>query len=173
MVSFGRLGMDVVDTVSLLIQGSKTDQLCEGRIRTHKRQSSGHCIVAVVVQWAIELRRWGADLSTHVFEWRGEALVSDVSIASTMKAIVSGVGLDDRLISAHSLRYGGATMLAAAGIPSYIITYFGGWSEDSKMLRRYAQVGGEAINNVSAIMSRAYEQDISESRKRQNTFSLH
>ena len=64
-------------------------------------------------------------------------------------------------------------MLAAAGIPSYIITYFGGWSEGSEMIRRYAQVGGEAIDNVSVIMSRVYEQDASESRKWQNTFTLH
>jgi hypothetical protein len=172
-ISFERLGVDVVDTVSLVIQASKTDQLREGRIRTHKRQLKGHCIVAVVVQWAVELRRWGADPTTYVFEWRGEALITDVSIASTMKAIVSSRGLDNRLISAHSLRYGGATMLAAAGVPSYIITYFGGWSEGSEMIRRYAQVGGEAIDNVSAIMSRVYGQDDSEIRKRQNTFTLH
>ena len=64
-------------------------------------------------------------------------------------------------------------VLAAAGIPSYIITYFGGWSEESEIIRRYAQVGGEAIDNVSAIMSRVYGQDDSETRKRQNTFTLH
>jgi hypothetical protein len=88
-----------------------------------------------------------------------------------MKAITRYLGLGDNMISAHSLRYGGATMLASAGLPSYVITYFGGWAEGSAMIRRYAQIGGEAVGNVSRIMSGVYEQSIAESRARINTLS--
>jgi hypothetical protein len=91
--------------------------------------------------------------------------------ADTVKAITRYLCLGDKLISAHPLGYGGATLLAAAGVPSYIITYFGGWSEDSKMVRRYAQLGGQAVDNVSRIMSEAFGESVAETRIRMNTLS--
>ena len=54
--------------------------------------------------------------------------------------------------SAHSLRYGGATMLAAAGLPQYIIAWYGGWTVDSTVMRLYATLGSDAINLVTGTM---------------------
>ena len=42
-----------------------------------------------------------------------------------MKDIVTYLGLRDDKVSAHSLRYGGATMLAASSLPQYIISVDG------------------------------------------------
>jgi hypothetical protein len=117
------------------------------------------------------MRSCGAGRESHLFESFGTTLATDESIADAMKAIVRYLDLGDDRISAHSLRYGGATMLASAGLPSYIITYFGGWAEGSSMIRRYAQIGGEAVDNVSSIMSKAYDQPLAESRTRINTLS--
>jgi integrase len=86
-----------------------------------------------------------------------------------MKAIVRHQGLDDTKVSAHSLRYGGATMLATAGLPSYVVAYFGGWSEGSMMVRRYAQLGGQMLNDVSKVMSTGYDKSMVEARVRENT----
>ncbi len=41
--------------------------------------------------------------------------------------------------TSHSLRYGGATMMAAAGFPQYIIAIYGGWTENSTSLRIYTK----------------------------------
>ena len=49
---------------------------------------------------------------------------------------VAGYGIR---ATSHSLRYGGATMLAAAGFPQYIIAHYGGWSENSSALKIYAR----------------------------------
>jgi hypothetical protein len=167
------MSMDAISvrSMSLLVQTSKMDQHGEGRIRTHHRQREGHCIVSLVVQWALEARACGDGRSSYLFERFGAPLISDISVADSMKAITRYLGLGDNMISAHSLRYGGATMLASAGLPSYVITYFGGWAEGSAMIRRYAQIGGEAVGNVSRIMSGVYEQSIAESRARINTLS--
>jgi hypothetical protein len=112
-------------------------------------------------------------VNSFVFEGFGFTLATDTSVAMTMKMIVEHVGLDNRLISTHSLRYGGATMLAAAGAPAYVIAYFGGWTEDSEMLRTYAQLGGQAVERVSQIMSYSYDRPLAEARIRENTLGVH
>jgi hypothetical protein len=123
------------------------------------------------VEWLVLARRRGDTFESFIFEGHGYTLATDVTVAATMKSIVAHVGLDNRMISAHSLRYGGATMLAAAGAPSYVIAYFGGWSEDSEMIRTYAQLGGQAVERVSRIMSYSYDRPLSEARIRENTLT--
>ena len=76
------------------------------------------------------------------------------------------MGGDPSKISAHYSRYGGATTLAAAGIPQYLIEYFGGWAEGSESLRFYAQVGGDAVSRVSQVMADGVGVSLTESRLR-------
>ena len=101
----------------------------------------------------------------------GSPIITDISIAETTEAIVSSVGLDHHKISTRSLRYEGATLLAAAGVPAYAITYFGGWPENSPMIRTYAQLGGQMTNEVSRVMSEAFDKSLVESRIRGNTLN--
>ena len=93
-------------------------------------------------------------------------IIKDNDVAWVMKAIVSQLGWDSGKVSAHSLRYGGATMLAAAGLPQYVIAYFGGWTEDSSSLKHYTQVGGDSVTRVSKIMSMGFQRSLEESRIR-------
>ena len=153
----------------MLVRKSKTDQLGEGRVRTRRKQFQGHCIVAVLVNWASEPRALGADATSHVFEWDGSYIIDDIAIADAMRTITRFVGLRDNMTSTHSLRYGGATRLAAAGIPVYAITHFGGWAEDSKMTRQYVQLGGLMTEDVSRVMSEAFNKTLKEARSRENT----
>ena len=84
-----------------------------------------------------------------------------------MKLVVTHLGWDASKVSAHSLRYGGATMLAAAGLPQYVIEYFfGGWAENSKALKIYIQVGAGAVDQVSRIMAKGINVSLEESRLR-------
>ena len=107
----------------MLVRKSKTDQLGEGRVRTRRKQLQGHCIVAVLVNWASELRALGAGATSHVFEREGSCIIDDIAIADAMRAITRFVGLRDNMTSTHSLRYVGATLLAAAGMPAYAFTH--------------------------------------------------
>ena len=58
-----------------------------------------------------------------------------------------------RIATTHSLRYGGATMMAAAGFPQYLIAHYGGWRADSEALRRYIVPSDESIARVSKYMT--------------------
>jgi hypothetical protein len=106
-----------------------------------------------------------------VFEIDEYSIIDDTATADAMKAITRSLGFGSNRTSSHSLRYGGATLLAAAGVPSYAITHFGGWSENSKMLRRYVQLGGQMTDDVSRAMSDSFGKSVVEARIRQNTLS--
>ena len=64
------------------------------------------------------------------------------------------LGLPCDKVSAHSLRYGGATTLAAAGFPEYIIAFYGGWSQGSSAMRRYIKPSNDIVKKVSSHMTR-------------------
>jgi len=57
-------------------------------------------------------------------------------------------------VASHSLRYGGATMMAAAGFPDYLIAHYGGWDPKSKVMRRYIHPTKESAGAVSAHMAK-------------------
>ena len=85
-----------------------------------------------------------------------------------MKLTVLSLGWSNNKVSAHSLRFGGATMLAAAGLPQYIIEYFGGWAQDSQAVSKlYAKLGTEAIGRVSSIIGSGYNKSLEETRIRE------
>ena len=77
------------------------------------------------------------------------------TIAILMKTTCDLVGLPADKVSAHSLRYGGATTLAAAGYPEYIIAFYGGWAEGSKAMKRYIRPSNSISRTVSHQMASA------------------
>ena len=154
--------------IQINVVKSKTDQLGFGRLVKHEVVHGEDCIVKKMEVWATYCRTvLGAGEEDYLFRVGGAApLVSDHDVAYVMKAIVSHLGWNSGKVSAHSLRYGGATMLAAAGLPQYVIAYFGGWTEDSSSLKHYTQVGGESVARVSKIMSMGFKRSLEESRIR-------
>ena len=92
------------------------------------------------------------------------------TLHAVMGATVRSLGVAgyDMNVTSHSLRYGGATMMAAAGFPQYLIAHYGGWKANSRSLERYARPSDESIQRVSEYMtkmsyqspSRHYIQDL-------------
>ena len=151
----------------LYVEKSKTDQFGLGRLVRHKLMPGPNCIVRRMVAWAVKCRNlYGATSEDYIFQIKERVLVSDVELATAMKRTVEYLGWDSSKVSAHSLRYGGATMLAAAGLPQYVIAYFGGWTADSKALHRYMQLGAQAVEQASRIMVAGFHQTLAESRSR-------
>jgi hypothetical protein len=162
------VGIIVAVTVVVMIPYSKTDQNGMGRYITHHRQPPGRlCIVTDLERWAAFMRlKYDTVHKDPVFgngEWWQ---VSSTRIAAVMKATAVYLGLNPSAVSAHSLRYGGATVLAMAGLPQYIIECYGGWAPGSESVEIYAQVQGEAARNVSRVMSTAAGESLSDSRVR-------
>ena len=167
-ISWDSINVGQAKWVEIKIPISKTDQLGAGRLVKHERVSGPNCIVKKMEKWAVYSRvALGSTPSDFIF-WKVDSppLLIDMEVAAVMKAIVVHLGWDPKKVCVHSLRYGGATMLAAAGLPQYVIAYFGGWTEGSASLKRYTQVGGGSVTMVSNIMSEGYSKDLEESRIR-------
>ena len=154
-------------SVEILVPRSKTDQFGYGRVVRHTRVTGPNCIVKELERWVTHCRdSLGARETDGLFCVGTVPIVTDNDVAAAMKKIVVHLGWSASKISAHSLRYGGATMLAAAGLPQYVIEYFGGWAEGSKSAKFYMQVSGRSVADVSAVMSEGFNKSLEESRIR-------
>ena len=168
-ISFEDLNRDsLIQSIEINIERSKTDQFGLGRLVRHTKVEGDCCIVSEIFSMAIFAKEnWNVPSECGMLQMpNGTSLVDEDEITFAMKAVARCLGWKEDKLSAHSLRYGGATLLAAAGLPQYVIAYFGGWTEDSESLRQYTQLGSEAVKAVSEIMSRGFDRSLEESRIR-------
>ena len=145
-------------SVKIEISKSKMDQFGFGRLVKHDRVSGPNCIVHELEKWAVYMRKTlGTKENDGMFcVGSNDPIITDIEVSIVMKLIVVHLGWDDSKISPHSMRYGGATMLAAAGFPQYVIEYYGGWAADSKTVRQYVQLSGKEVTRVSEIMAQGF-----------------
>jgi len=168
LLSHSKLRVNQAKVVEVKIPYSKCDQLGYGRVICHVRQSSTcRCIVRDLEEWIIITRdKLNARESDFLFRVGSKNLITSDRVALIMKTTAVFCGLDSDKISAHSLRYGGATMLAAAGLPQYVIAYFGGWTEDSDSLKLYTQLNWASNDKVSKVFADGDSNDLAEARIR-------
>ena len=105
--------------MKIIIDFSKCDQMGIGRNLLHiKRPHAPRCIVSELEEWIILTRdELQATESDFLFRVKNSNLIKSDHVSYIMKKTVEFGNLDSSKVSAHSLRYGGATMLAAAGLP--------------------------------------------------------
>jgi hypothetical protein len=165
-IPYDRIGLQRAASVSLTLRFSKTDQTGHGRIVHH--ESTDDPVICVVhrLEEYIRVSRdyFHASVDSLLFSVPG--LPSDLSsgvLTAVMKGTTTELGLPANLISAHSLRYGGATALSQAGFPEYIIAFYGGWVNGSVAMRRYVGQTAETRRVVSAHMAKtAYSSSVEE-----------
>jgi len=124
------LGIPISDVVSTIItvRGAKNDVAGDGHcmefMKSETSVTCAYCIVTSLYTWAIRAQpRFG-----HPFlSWRGEWVLSYNRLSKAIKKVASEMGLDPSRYRTHSLRIGGASMLAAAGRPDYEIQKLGRW----------------------------------------------
>jgi hypothetical protein len=170
LISWENIGKIRAMRVSLNIAFSKTDQSGYGRVLQHVRQDdSCTCVVRKLEKWFAQSRDiYNRKPTDYIFkcEEKNETITSDI-VTVIMKWGTRRLGLNDSKVSAHSLRYGGATMLAAAGLPHYLIAWYGGWTENSETIKLYATLGNDAIDLVTRTMCKQGESDLSDLKIRQ------
>jgi hypothetical protein len=160
VIPYWRIGSVPAKKVVINVTFSKTDHSGFGRRPYHLRQEelSGACVVCILEQWVAFTRdSYGASESTGLYEVPTFENLSMETLHRVMEATVRSMGIADSHViraTSHSLRYGGATMMAAAGFPQYLIAHYGGWREDSEALKRYAKPSEESIERVSEFMTR-------------------
>jgi len=161
VILYDDIGRTPAARVYINVKFAKNDQSGCGRLTQHVRQSTPDtCMVCILEEW-IHLTRteYGATSSMKLYEVPGLPEITVSSLQRIMKATVDDMGLHGLKgrVASHSLRYGGATMMAAAGFPDYLIALYGGWDPQSKVFRRYIRLTRESAARVSAHMARISE----------------
>ena len=96
---------------------------------------------------------FGAQAAHILFDIPTLSSLSSEIVTALMRRTCELLGLPCDKISAHSLRYGGATTLAAAGFPEYVIAFYGGWAQGSRAMRTYIKPTDDIVKRVSQHMS--------------------
>jgi hypothetical protein len=157
-IPYTQIGVLIAKSIKLTILFSKSDATGKGRVLVHYRQGddSPICVVRDTEQWIARTRDiYHLTMTDLMWDVPGLPQLTCDTIATLMKATCDLVGLPANKVSAHSLRYGGATTLAAAGYPEYIIAFYGGWSEGSKAMKRYIRPSNSISKSVSHQMASA------------------
>ena len=156
-IPYGRIGLQLAASVSLHLRFSKTDQTGHGRIVQHESTGdSNTCIVHRLEEYiSVSRDYFHATADSGLFSVPGlpTDLSSDV-LTAVMRGTTTALGLPENLVSAHSLRYGGATALSQAGFPEYIIAFYGGWVNGSVAMRRYIVQSAQTRRVVSDHMAK-------------------
>ena len=155
-IPYGSVGILLAFSVSLNLRFSKTDQSGHGRIVQHEATGDPTTCIVRRLEEYIRVSRdyFHASVDSLLFSVPG--LPSDLSSATLtelMKNTTAALGLPAESISAHSLRYGGATALSQAGFPEYIIAFYGGWAAGSVAMRRYIGQSAATRKAVSTHMA--------------------
>lgn len=155
IIPYAEIGIIRATRVLFDVHRGKADQHGKCRFNSHTMQDSGTCIVSRLERYIAVTRGapYHAKATDVLFEVKGLPRLTAGCLETIMKAVVTSFGLPADRISAHSLRYGGATLLAAAGFPEYVIAQYGGWAEGSESLRIYTRPTKTMIDRVSKQMS--------------------
>jgi len=124
------LSLSRKDLCGVLInnEAAKNDPEGEGYRFHYPRQISSvevaFDIVEILFDWAACARLSPGD---PFVSYRRKWVLSYSTFQKAIKLVARNLGLDERRYSTHSLRIGGATLLAAAGLPDYMIQLIGRW----------------------------------------------
>jgi len=157
-IPYSEVGLRAAHGVHVNTTHGKTDKSGRGRRNHHARQKrvmKDSCFVRVMEKFIMIARdEYGAKESDPLYDIPGLPAHTRGVMETVMNFVMTdlGMGVIGKFTS-HSLRYGGATMLAAAGFPQYVIEMYGGWTKDSKSLRRYIKPSMKLVKMVSAQMA--------------------
>ena len=98
------------------------------------------------------------EASTPLFRHADGSAFSRADVASMVKRLMQGIGLDPAFFGAHSLRIGGATAALAAGISPSLIHVMGRWSSD--IYHIYCRLSAEAAAAMAAVVGSTAFEDV-------------
>lgn len=143
-----------VTKVVFLIRSAKNDSEGSGNRMVFSRKdcvdSTTFCICRVTFDWATRAR---LVLDDAFLSYRQLWQVSYKDINTAVKEAAVMAGLNPARFSTHSLRYGGASALAAAGTSYYSIQQYGRWK--SSIFLQYLKLSEEVFNRAFASLSHA------------------
>jgi hypothetical protein len=163
-IPYAQIGLTSASSVAINVKYGKVDSKGQGRRNRHiKQPDSKVCIVSILEKYFSWTRdKYGASEDIGLYDVPLFKNLAKDDIQLVMQHTVDASGITNtRKLTSHCLRYGGATMLAAAGFPHYLIAYYGGWSPDSKSLKIYTRPSDDMQFLVSAHMAKMARKDSS------------
>jgi hypothetical protein len=134
-----------VTGVVFTIRSAKNDIEGVGhRMAFTKKASGGDCICEIAWAWARRARGTANQLFMSMMSERW--VLSPDQMSSAVQSVAAEMGFSRRRFSPHSLRYGGASALAAAGAPSYVIQTVGRWK--SLAFLQYLKLSRSILDGV-------------------------
>jgi hypothetical protein len=94
-----------------------------------------------------------AEHVTPLFRLRGRGTTGSLTVDQVrieIKTLMSSLGLDPARFGAHSLRIGGATAAAAAGVPPSVIRVMGRWNSD--IFEIYTRLTQQAAARMTGVI---------------------
>jgi len=142
-IPYDQVGLTRAMIVMSNVEFAKADLSGYGRRISHVRQDDEEvCIVCILERWIVKTRdQFNTGRESGIYDINNMEGFTAYTLHKVMQATVTSLNIPgfNRNVTSHSLRYGGATMMAAAGFPQYLVAHYGGWTSDSKALRIYAK----------------------------------
>lgn len=127
----GEIPLSRIIGASAFLARSKVDSIGRGKRIPFLRQTVNppacvYDIVTVLYQYVLAVRPVRGKPFFHVpsLFWS----LTPVLYNQRLRGVAVKHGLDPDRVHSHSVRIGGATLLAAAGVPDYVIMAMGGWA---------------------------------------------
>ena len=115
------------EIVSVFVRKSKTDQLQVGNTRVLASNADPRLCP---VKW-VRLLQEVAPAEADAFFWKtGGGHLASTSPSHILRKALERIGVDPAPYGSHSLRKGGATAAAAAGVEERLIKWHGNWKSD-------------------------------------------
>lgn len=147
----GREHLTQITAVTVKLRSCKNDQEGGGHIFSFLRRddsnSQDQCLCSIMATWALRARLNPEDL---FLSYRQSWKISSAKIAQAVKYMARVEGFEDTRFTTHSLRYGGATALGAAGTPDSWIQTFGRWR--SLAFLKYIKLSGKIFQQIQNIV---------------------
>jgi len=120
--------ISILVAVSIKIRSAKNDEGGRGFKYYFSRNAElKHTAVFDLVEDMFVLARITKPVGEDSFFSHGEYVLKYHTFNDTIKRVAEAVGVDKSRYSCHSMRVGGATVLAAARFPDYVIQNMGRW----------------------------------------------
>jgi hypothetical protein len=140
-----------VRSVVFTVRSAKNDMQGEGhRFEYFTQATSSTRAFDIVEDMFLWAKRAQLKKGQPFFSFRGEWTLSYDVLSKAIKKVATDMGLDASRYRPHSLRIGGASMLAAAGLPDYVIQKQGRWK--SLAFLEYIRLGKQSFEMALSAM---------------------
>ena len=136
-------------SISLRVRASKTDQKQRGQTVLIGCTRASACPVDLLASYIMHARQ--LPRTAPLFQWKDGTYLTPSKFTTVLKQALTAVGANQRHFSTHSLRIGGATAAATAGIEPSIIQELGRWR--SQCFRRYTRAPNSRLLSAAEAMS--------------------